>query len=77
MRHLQFGLVYTTKVSVCRLELGLGRGFTSWITPYQMAENLSEHDCLEEARNHHILGKRRRVHARFDVRESDNDEHQH
>ena len=42
-----------------------------------MAENLSEHDCLEEARNHHILGKRRRVHARFDVRESDNDEHQH
>ena len=42
-----------------------------------MAQNLSEHDCLEEARNHHVLGKRRRVHARYVERESDGDENQH
>ena len=33
-RHLQFGIVASTDSSVCRLDLGLGRGLTNWVTLY-------------------------------------------
>ena len=73
-RHLQFGIVFTTNASVCRLDLGLGRGLTSWITLYQMAIFLSDHECINEARTHHELGKKRKLSNRVDSYDEEDDD---
>ena len=73
-KHLQFGIVYTTNASVCRLDLGLGRGLTSWIPLYQMAIYLSDHECLQEARTHHEIGKKRKLSRRDDYHDDLDDD---
>lgn len=58
-KHLQFGLLYPKYSSVCRLELGLGRGYSNWISLYQMAIFLNEAALVRELELYQPLRKRR------------------
>ena len=58
-RHLQFGLLYPQYSAVCRLELGLGRGYSNWISLYQMAIFLDEAALVRDLELYQPLGKRR------------------
>ena len=38
LKHIQFGIVAYEDSSVCRITLGLGRGYTKWVSMWEMAQ---------------------------------------
>ena len=60
INHVQFGIIEFKDASVCRIELGLGRGMTNWVPMWQMVKHLDESDFLRAAKDKHRLNKLKR-----------------
>ena len=60
INHLQFGIITFEDTSVCRMELGLGRGYTKWVTMWEMARYMDVSDFIKNAKDKHRLNKLKR-----------------
>ena len=59
-QHLQFGVLVDNESSICRINLGLGRGLTNWVSLLQMAYFLDESEFIKDAQDKHRLNLKRR-----------------